>query len=153
VRAEAVRVADGFQWIGTTPALIAFGVAAALEALGFLIPLVDHALDVVATPAAAVAGALLASSVLVDVDPWFRWSLGLVAGAGVATLVQLPTIAARGASTVASAGTANPGVGAGEVVGASLLAGMAIWAPIAVPMVLIALVAGAIHMARRRKGA
>ena len=151
VRAEVVRVTEGFQWLGATPALVAFGVAAGLELTAFLVPFVDNLLDTLATPAAALAGALVTTSVLVDLDPWLQWSLGVIAGAGVATLVQLPTVAARGASSVTTAGTANPGLGAGEAVTASLLSGMAIYAPIAAPMVVLAVVAGAIHLSRRNR--
>lgn len=151
VRAGEFEVAGGFEWVASTPALVALGVATLLEVGAFHLPFLDNLLDTVATPAAAVAGALAATSVLVGLDPWLQWSLGIVAGAGVATVVQVPTAAARVTSTASTGGTANPVLATGELLSASLVSGMAVFAPIAVPMVVIAIVAGAVHLTRKRK--
>jgi hypothetical protein len=150
VRSGGYEVQEGFAWVGSTPALVCLSVATVLEVGAFYVPFVDNLLDAVATPAAALAGALATTSVLVGLDPWLSWTLGIVAGAGVATLVHVPAAAARGASTVTTAGTANPGVATGELVGSTLVSGLAVLAPITVPMVVIALVAGALMLRRRR---
>ena len=152
VRMDVLEVRAGFQWMGSTPALVAFSVATLVEVASYFLPWLDNLLDLGATPAAALAGALIAGATMVEVDPWLRWSLSLVAGAGLATAVQLPTAASRLASTGSSGGAANFGISLGELVGAALLSGMAILAPIAVPMVVIAVaVAGLRHVRRRHE--
>lgn len=152
-RAGRLTLQSEFEWIGTTPALIVFAVATAIEVLAYLVPFVDNLLDTVATPAAAVAGAIVALAVFVDMDPWLQWSLGIVAGAGIATAVQVPTAALRGGSTVTTAGAANPGVSTSETIGSGLVSGVAIFVPIAVPFLLIALVLGVIQIARKLRRA
>ena len=152
-RAELVDLGNGAAWIGTLPALIAFAVATVLEVLAYFVPVVDNALDAVATPAAAIAGAVVASSIHMDVAPWIRWTFGVIAGAGIATTVQVPAAAARGGSTVSTAGVANSGVSCGELFGAAIVSALSVFAPIAVPLVLVAVVAGAIAWRRRRRRA
>jgi Domain of unknown function (DUF4126) len=97
-----------FQWIGSYPALIAFGVATILEILGYYIPWVDHMLDTVATPAAVVAGIIVTASVVTQMSPFLRWTLAVIAGGGAAGLVQSATVATRAASTSVSSGLTNP---------------------------------------------
>lgn len=149
-RGDHVRLHEDFAWLASTPALVVLIVATVAEVAAYYVPLLDNLLDTIATPAAAVAGAVVALSVLVDVDPWLRWSLGLVAGAGLATAVQIPTAALRGGSTVTTGGTANAGVSTSEAIGASVVSGLAVIAPIAIPMVLLAVVVGIVQMRRRR---
>jgi len=149
VRTGVFEVQEGFAWLGSTPALVAFSVATVLEIAAYYVPVLDNLLDTVATPAAAAAGALLATAAMVEMEPWLRWTLGIVAGAGLATTVQLPTAALRGGSTVTTAGVANPGISTLEALGSAVVSGMAILTPIAVPMVILALVAAALHLRRR----
>jgi hypothetical protein len=152
-RAELLSIHPDFAWIAATPALIVLAVATMLEVLAYYLPVVDNLLDTVATPAAAIAGAVVALAVFVDLDPWLHWSLGIIAGAGIATAVQLPTAAVRGGSTVVTGGIANPGVSTGESVGSGLVSAVAIFVPIAIPFVLIALVAGVVQLIRKRRRA
>ena len=63
--------------------------------------------------------------------------------------VQVPAAAMRAGSTVTTAGTANPGLATGELVGASLVSGIAVFAPIAIPMIVLALGAAAYQWRRR----
>ena len=94
-----LELAPGFDWIGTTPALVGFAVAAALELAAYLVPLLDNMLDALAAPAAVVAGTILTASSVVDVSPWLRWTLAIVAGGGIAGTVHLFTGATRLTST------------------------------------------------------
>ena len=64
-RAEMLTLHEDWQWIGSLPALIGFSVATALEIAGYYVPVVDNLLDTIATPAAAVAGAVVALAVVV----------------------------------------------------------------------------------------
>jgi len=103
-----LTLASQFQWIGTYPALIAFSVATALEIGGYFIPWVDHLLDTIATPAAVVAGIIVMSSMLTSMDPFLKWTLAVIAGGGIAGVVQSGTVLTRAASTSTTGGIANP---------------------------------------------
>jgi len=54
-QAGYLQLANGWEWIGSTPAIIAFAVAAILEIVAYYVPWLDNLLDTVATPAAVVA--------------------------------------------------------------------------------------------------
>ena len=129
-------LAPGFEWIGTTPALIAFAVATALEIAAYYIPWLDNLLDTIATPAAVVAGAIIAASVVQDVSPLLRWTLAVVVGGGVAGTIQVATATVRGGSAVTTGGVANPAVSTGELGGSVVTSILSI----AVPVVAAALV-------------
>ena len=79
-----LQVSQGMSWIGSTPALIAFSIATALEIGGYYVPWVDNFLDTVATPAAIVAGTIVTASMVTDVSPFLRWTLAVIAGGGIA---------------------------------------------------------------------
>ncbi len=84
-----LELTAGFAWIGTAPALTAFAVATFCEVLSYYIPVVDNLLDVIATPAAVVAGTIVAASVVTGMSPFWTWSAAIIAGGGVAELVTL----------------------------------------------------------------
>lgn len=98
VHAGHLEPASGFEWLGSWPALVCFGVATVIEVAAYFIPLVNNALDTIATPAAAVAGTLLTASMVGEVSPWLRWILAVVAGGAVAGGVQLATVSLRSAA-------------------------------------------------------
>jgi len=112
----AVPLSHGFEWIGGWPATIVFGVATALEIGAYYIPWLDHLLDIIATPAAVVAGAVVTVSMLGELSPFVRWPLGIIAGGGVAGAVQGSSVLVRGASTATTGGIGNPVVSTGELV-------------------------------------
>ena len=43
-----LKLASGFEWIGSSSAILAFAVATAIEISGYFVPWVDHILDVAA---------------------------------------------------------------------------------------------------------
>jgi hypothetical protein len=131
------------QWMGSYPAVIAFSVATLLEVLGYYIPWVDHLLDTIATPAAVVAGILVSASVFTDMSPFLQWTLAVIAGGGMAALVQSATVATRAASTSVSSGLTNPLVATAEAglsFATSLLVVVLPW--LAILIVLAFVVAG-----------
>lgn len=104
-----LQLGDGFQWMGSTPAIIAFAAATLFEIGGYYIPFVDNVLDTITTPASVIAGTLLtASTILPDIDPMLKWGLGIVVGGGSAGVIQAGTALTRATSTATTAGTANP---------------------------------------------
>lgn len=99
----------GFAWMGSTAALVAFGMATLVEIAGYYIPFIDHILDTITTPASVVAGTLLTTSVLTpDLDPTLKWGLGIIVGGGSAGVIQAGTALTRATSTVTTAGVGNP---------------------------------------------
>lgn len=125
-----LALAPGFAWIGSYPALVAFSVATCLEVAGYYIPWVDHLLDTIATPAAIIAGTIVTASMAVHLSPFLRWTLAVIAGGGVAGLVQGTTVATRGISGITTAGLGNPLVATLELGGAIVTSILAIVAPV-----------------------
>ena len=100
--------AAGFAWLGSWAALLTLATATLVEIAGYYIPVVDHLLDTLTTPASFVAGTILMTSALPHLDPTLRWTLGILVGGGTAGLVQTGTALLRGASTATTGGLANP---------------------------------------------
>ena len=131
-----LELSPGFEWIDSLPALITFGTATVLEIVGYYIAWVDNLLDTIATPAAVIAGTITTASMVGDVSPLLRWTLALIAGGGIAGLVQGSSVLVRGKSSLATAGIANPVVSTVEL--AASVAGTII--SIVLPVVAIILV-------------
>ena len=134
-----LTLAGGFHWIGTKPALVAFAVATLLEVLAYYVPWIDNALDLVASPAAVVAGIVITASVVTDVDPLLRWSLAVIAGGGAAAVVQGATTLARHVSSWATLGIGNHLLSTGEAVSSLLLSALAFIAPLVAAVVVAGL--------------
>ncbi len=124
-----VPLAPGWEWVASSAALIGLGTAMALEIAAYYVPWVDQALDVVATPAAVIAGMIATASVLIDVPPLLKWAVVIVGGGGVAGLTQGMSVLTRLKSTTLTGGMANPVVSTGEWVGALVVAAMAVLLP------------------------
>jgi hypothetical protein len=125
-----LTLSSGFEWIGTYAALLAFAVATAMEIAGYYIPWVDHLLDVIASPAAVVAGIIVMASSIVGVSPFLRWSLAIIAGGGIAATFQAITGLARVSSTAMTAGLGNPVVSTLEAAGATAFSVLALTIPL-----------------------
>ena len=124
-----VPVDSQYGWLSSATGLVALGTAAALEVGGYYIPIVDHALDVIATPLATAAGALAMFTSIGSDHGLMGWLLALLIGGGVSTAVQVTTVKARAISTGATAGLANPLVATGELAGAATLSAVAVFLP------------------------
>ena len=114
-----------FDWLETPQAVIVFAVACSLEITGYYIPWLDHLLDIVATPAAFIAGTIVTASVAPEMNPLVQWTLALIAGGGTAGLTKGLMNTLRISSTGVSGGLTNPIVSTIELVmaiGLSLLA-------------------------------
>lgn len=106
-KASWVTLASNFEWIGSTPALIAFSIATILEIGTYYIPFVDNMMKTIATPAAAIAGTILTASFIGELDPFLTWSVSVIGGGGIASITQLTTLTVRGASTLVTSGIGN----------------------------------------------
>ncbi len=123
-------LAGGFEWLATLPALIALGTATTLEVGAYYVPWLDHALDLVATPAAVLAGMLAAASVVTDLPPLLKWSTVIIGGGGAAGLIQGASVLLRLKSGALTGGLANPLVSTLELAGAGATAVLAILLPL-----------------------
>lgn len=124
-----LHFSSGFAWIGGHYATMAFATVTILEVLGYYIPWVDHLLDIVATPAAVIAGTVATAS-MADLSPFLRWTLSVIAGGGIAGLVQGTTSALRVKSSLSTAGAGNSVISTLELLGSTITALLAIFAPV-----------------------
>lgn len=137
---------DSFAWLASVPALVTLGTAAVLETFAYYIPGVDHVLDVVASPATVVAGAVASAAVMTDVPPAVLWPVAIIAGGGIAGLTKGSTALLRAKTGLATGGLANPVVSTLETAGATGLSLLALVVPL---LCLAAIVALLVWVARR----
>jgi hypothetical protein len=132
-----VPLGESFAWLASWQAMLAFGVASILEVGAYYVPWLDHAMDALLAPAAAIAGTLMTASTLGDASPLLKWSFALIAGGGVSSLVHFGSSALRAAVSLPTGGLANPLVSSGEGLGAIVLTILALFlAPLAFVVVL-----------------
>ena len=142
-------LSENFAWLGTPGALIMLGVAALVEIIAYYIPGVDNLLDVLATPAAVVAGTLVSAAVITDLPPMLKWTTAIIAGGGVAGLTQGVTALLRAKSTVLTAGVGNPVIATAELGGSLLVSLLALAAPLVALLVVIVFLWLAMRLIRR----
>ena len=113
-RLDVIPLHPGFQWLESTPALIIFGSAVAVEVLGDKIPVVDHVLDVIATVLKPASGTVVLASSLGEFSPLTATVLGILFGGTVSVAVHITKSGLRLASTGVTGGVGNPGLSAAE---------------------------------------
>ncbi|OJV56310.1 MAG: hypothetical protein BGO31_14565 [Bacteroidetes bacterium 43-16] len=107
-------VTNQVAWMATLPAIITFATASLVEIGGYYIPVVDHFLDLIATPLAIAAGTFLTASFLHIDNEMIRWGLGLIVGGGAAGIVQTGTVFTRLLSSKTTLTTGNGLLATGE---------------------------------------
>ncbi len=131
-----IELQPALRWLSGDAALIALGTAALIEIAGDKIPVVDHALDAVATVVRPATGAIAAYGVLVHwPTPWAQ-ILALLLG-GTALALHAVKAKTRLGSSVLSLGLANPVLSVAEDVTAVSLIAIAILAPVLVALLLL----------------
>jgi hypothetical protein len=129
-------LAEGFQWLSTTGALVALGTASVVEVAAYYIPILDHLLDVVAGPATVAAGVLASASAMANVPPGIMWPVAIIGGGGIAGLTKLMSALVRAKSGLLTAGLANPVVSTVETAGAVVTSIAAVVIPVACVLAL-----------------
>lgn len=137
-----LQLAEGMDWMSSWPALICFAVATVVEIVAYYVPWLDNLLDTIASPAAVIAGAVATASVVQEMSPFLRWTLALIAGGGLAIVIQSATVGLRGASTTTTGGLGNFVVSTLELVLSVITTIFAIVLPILTAL-FVALLAGA----------
>jgi hypothetical protein len=129
-RSGVVPLASGFEWLASTPALVALGTATVVEVLAYYVPWFDNLLDTVSTPTAMIAGAIATASVLGELPPWLQWGVAIVGGGGAAGAVAGSTSLLRLKSTAFTGGAGNFLVSTLELVGSVVTSFIAIVIPL-----------------------
>jgi hypothetical protein len=137
-RSGHLPLSPDFMWLAGTPALVALATATALEISAYSVPWLDHVLDIVATPAAVLAGMVASASVLTSLPPAVKWGVALIAGGGAAGIVQGATVLTRLKSTAVTGGLANPLVSLIELIGSIATSFLAIVVPALVILAVLA---------------
>jgi len=140
-RLDLVELAGGFAWLESWPAITVFAVAVAAELGADKFPVVDHFLDMFQMIVKPVAGALLAASVTTDWTPLYLVVFSVIAGAASAGVVHVTKSKLRLASSLTTAGTANPVLSLGEDAVALTASVGAILVPAVVALVFLVAVA------------
>lgn len=147
-----MNLSPEMQWLASPEAAIALGAATALEIGGYYFPLVDHLLDAVAAPCAVIAGTLATAALLTGFeDAGVKWALALIAGGGMAGLVQAGSMLARVTSTATTGGLGNPVVATGEWLGSLLLTVLAMLAPLLGIFLLVLIAAWLLRRKKHKK--
>lgn len=167
-RLGMIELAPALAWASTTPALIVVAVLSLVEGVGYCVPAVDHALDVVSAPAGWLAGALLSvglvapelhstlssTAAMSGFGNQGLYALGLgtaaITGAGAAGITQLTSAGGRLISTTTTGGIANPFYSAFESLLATVTSILAVFVPILLALMAIAGIAFAWMLLRRR---
>jgi hypothetical protein len=123
-------IAPGFEWISGNYALIAFASATILEIIAYYVPWLDNIMDTIASPVSVLAGTIATASVITDIPPSLKWMVAIIAGGGIAGLLQGATTALRAKSSLFTGGTGNAAVSTLELAGAVITAILAIILPI-----------------------
>ena len=144
-----IPLSENFQWLASTPALVMLGTAAVTETLAYYIPGLDHLLDVIASPAALVAGAVASAAVMTDLPPSVMWPLAIIGGSGIAGLTKGTSALVRAKSGLMTGGLGNPAVSTAETIGATGLSIFAIALPFLALIVIVVLLVWLVRKAGR----
>lgn len=132
-----LTLAPDMAWIGTYPALIAFGIATILEILVYFIPWVDDVMGVLSIPVSIVAGTVITAAFIPEMSPFLRWTLAAIAGGTVAGTTETLTTGLRFASTATTAGMGNGLLSVGELLSSTLLALLSLMVPVVSLLVVL----------------
>ncbi|HET6350285.1 MAG TPA: DUF4126 domain-containing protein [Candidatus Krumholzibacteria bacterium] len=148
-RVGHIPLAHDFEWVASTPALIALSTATLAEIVAYYVPWLDHALDTVATPTAILAGVVATAAVAADLPPVLRWGVAVLAGGGLAGTVQGATVLTRLKSGAMTAGLGNPVVSTLELGGSLITSILAVLVPLLAVSLVVALLVWLFRRSRR----
>ncbi len=135
-----VNLTSGFEWIGGYYATITFAVATVLEISAYYVPWLDNVMDAIASPVSIIAGTIAAASVITDMPPSLKWMVAIIAGGGIAGLLQGSATVLRAKSSLFTGGIGNTVVATFELVGSVITSLLAIILPI-IGFILVAILA------------
>jgi len=125
-----IGLTPGFEWIGGYYATIAFAIATVLEIIAYYVPWLDNIMDAIASPVSIIAGAILTASVITDMPHSLKWIVAIIAGGGIAGLLQGSTTALRAKSSLLTGGIGNIAIATFELAGSVITSLLAILLPV-----------------------
>ncbi len=146
-----VEPARGFDWLGEPVVLAALSVATLAEIAAYYVPGIDHALDLIGAPVAAVAGIVAAAGVMAGLPDWLRWLTAIGAGGATATSGHALNAVGRAKTGAVSGGLGNPLYSTAELAGSLLFSAVAFLLPVAALFAVVALGAYVLQRRRRRR--
>ena len=111
--------------------------------------LLRSTLDSMATPAAFLAGTVVSAAAMGDLPPIVKWTTAVIAGGGVAGLMQGVTAVLRAHSTVLTGGLGNSAIATVENGGAIVVSLLALTVPLLALLLVIAFCWIAVRLLRR----
>jgi hypothetical protein len=144
-----IGLAPGFEWIAGYQVTIAFGLATVLEIAAYYIPWLDNVMDSIASPVSVIAGTVAAASLITDIPPALKWAISIIAGGGIAGLLQGATVALRTKSTIFTAGFGNFLVATFELIASAIVTIISLILPVAAFILILLLVTYLLIVARR----
>lgn len=139
------------DWTATDAGFLLLLVATLLEVLADKIPVVDHALDSIATFIKPVAGFVLPAALLYDASPMGAWVLGIAAGAPLALGVHATKAGTRAVSSATTVGAGNPIISFFEDALAVIILVFTALAPVIAVALVVLLVVFVVRALRRMR--
>jgi len=125
-----INLTSGFEWIGGYYATITFALATVLEIIAYYVPWLDNVMDTIASPVSIIAGTIVTASVITDMPPSLKWMVAIIAGGGIAGLLQGSTAVLRAKSSLFTGGIGNVAIATFELVGSVITSLLAIILPV-----------------------
>jgi len=144
-----ISLAPGFEWIAGYQVTVAFGLATVLEIVAYYVPWLDNVMDSIASPVSVIAGTIVTASLITDLPPSLKWIISIIAGGGIAGLLQGATVALRAKSTIFTAGLGNFIVASFELLASAIIAFVSLVLPLVAFILALILVTYCLLMTRR----
>jgi hypothetical protein len=147
-RLDVVELAQPFDDLSGTGAIVVLGVLTVADFIGDKIPAVDHVLHAIGTVVAPISGAVMFTG-QTGVDTDMPTLVALLLGGGTAESIHAGRAALRPLSSVSTAGNANPVLSLLEDAGSAFLVVAAFVVPVLAFLLVVGLLV-AIFLAWRR---
>ncbi len=134
-----LELAHSFEWIGSYPALIVFGVATLLEIVSYCFPIIDTALDVVSTPITVISGVIVVASCIQGMSSMFSWVLAAILGGTVAGGTKVINSGVRGVTTAVTGGLGNGVLNILQTIFAVIMSILSVLLPFVAVIILVVL--------------
>lgn len=132
-----IELNDGMLWMTSNTAIAALGLATVIEVISDKVPFLDNALHAIGLIARPIAGAVVAGSMFVGLDPAAAAIAGIIVGAPTALLFGAAQGGTRLASTTSTGGLANPLLSVVDDVFSVATVLIAFLMPILIPLVVL----------------
>ena len=144
-----IGLAPGFEWIGGYTVTVAFSLATILEIVAYYVPWLDNVMDAIASPVSIIAGTIATASLVTDIPPSLKWTISIIAGGGIAGLLQGATVALRAKSSLFTGGIGNVVVASFELAASLVVSILSIVVPVLAFVIAVIFIVYCLTLARR----